>query len=48
MNTVLIICLLWAGASYAFTVDESLNDTWRLFKRIYKKQYASNEQELAR
>jgi len=36
------------GAYCAPIVDEQLNESWTLFKRVFKKTYASTEEEISR
>jgi hypothetical protein len=48
MKLTFALCLLFVGAYCAPILDEQLNDSWTLFKRVFKKGYASNEEEMVR
>jgi hypothetical protein len=48
MKICFVLCLLFVGAYCAPIVDEQLNESWELFKRVFKKTYASTEEEISR
>jgi len=48
MKICFALCLLLVGAYCAPIVDEQLNESWTLFKRVFKKTYASTEEEISR
>ncbi|CAF3848095.1 unnamed protein product, partial [Adineta steineri] len=48
MKIIFALCLLIVIVYCAPIVDEQLNDSWTLFKRVYKKGYASNDEESVR
>ncbi|CAF1223706.1 unnamed protein product [Adineta steineri] len=48
MKIIFALCLLIVSVYCAPIVDEQLNDSWTLFKRVYKKGYASNDEETVR
>jgi len=48
MKITFVLCLLFVGAYCAPILDDQLNDSWTLFKRVFKKTYASTEEETVR
>jgi hypothetical protein len=48
MKIVLIVSIMICAASCASSINQTLENSWMLFKNVYKKQYATPEQEYIR
>jgi hypothetical protein len=48
MKIIFALCLLCVGAYCAPIFDDQLNDSWTLFKRVHKREYASTAEEIVR
>ena len=48
MKVIFAVCLLIVSAYCALAIDEQLNDSWTLFKRVFKKSYATRGEETNR
>ena len=48
MKIYIALCFLLVGASCAPIFNQQLDESWTLFKRVFKRNYASVEEENTR
>ncbi|CAF3202882.1 unnamed protein product [Rotaria socialis] len=48
MRIIFVFCVFFVSTYCAPVFDEELNESWTLFKRVFKRQYASTKEEVSR
>jgi hypothetical protein len=48
MKSLIILCIVFISGHCLPVFDNELNNSWSVFKRVFEKEYSSNEEEINR